>query len=182
MIVLVRHGATEWSVNRRHTGRTDLPLLPEGEEEARALAPRLASRSFALVLSSPLTRAVRTAELAGLSPEPEPDLLEWDYGDYEGLTTAQIRAERPDWNLWRDGCPGGESPDDVARRADQVIARCHAAEGDACLVAHSHLLRMLTVRWLEQPLELGARIPLATASLSSLGFERDTRALVTWSC
>lgn len=181
MIVAVRHGETEWALARRHTGRTDIPLTDHGRTEASALRDRLAGRAFALVLASPLSRAWETAALAGLSPEPCDDLLEWDYGDYDGLTSAEIRRDRPDWDLWRDGCPGGEAPAEVAARADRVIERSLSADGDVCVVAHSHLLRVLAVRWLEQPLELGARLPLATASLSELGLDRGVRVLRRWS-
>jgi probable phosphoglycerate mutase len=181
VIVLIRHGETEWALARKHTGRTDVPLTENGRREAEALGSRVAAYDFALVLSSPLSRAVDTARLAGLTPELDPDLLEWDYGEYEGITTEDVRRERPDWLLWRDGCPGGESPDEVAARCDRVIERCLAVEGDVCLVAHSHLLRMLTVRWLEQEYEFGGRIPLATGSMSELGWEREFRALRSWS-
>jgi probable phosphoglycerate mutase len=180
-VVLVRHAETAWSIARRHTGRTNLPLTDDGREAARALRPRLAERSFALVLSSPLSRAADTAQLAGLdAAEPEPDLQEWDYGEYEGITTKEIRETRPDWVLWRDGCPGGESADDVGARVDRVIARVLDVEGDACLVAHSHLLRVLAARWLEQPAAFGARLVLETGSLSELAWERETRVLAGW--
>ncbi len=169
-IVLVRHAETEWSVSGQHTGRTDLPLLPEGRERAERLAPQLAGHGFALVLTSPLQRAAETARLAGLgAAELEPDLVEWDYGDYEGRTKSDIRDERPGWQLWRDGVPHGESPTDVAARADRVIERALAADGDVALVAHGHMLRMIAVRWLEQPLELGARLPLEAGHLSVIG-------------
>ena len=180
-IVLVRHAETEWSVSGQHTGLTDLPLLDEGREHARQLAPQLAGRDFALVLTSPLQRASETALLAGLdAAEQDPDLVEWDYGDYEGRTTSDIRAERPGWQLWRDGVPGGETPAAVAARADRVIERALAAEGDVALVTHGHILRMVCVRWLEQPLELGARLPLPAASLAVLGTERELRVLRHW--
>ena len=181
MIVAIRHGQTAWSLARRHTGRTDVPLTDAGREEARAIAPRIAGREFAAVYASPLSRAHETARLAGLEPELDDDLMEWDYGAYDGMTTAAVREARPGWLLWRDGCPGGESPDDVAARVDRVIARAIATEGDTCLVAHSHLLRMLATRWLEQPHEFGARLPLATASVSELGWDREHRALRRWS-
>ncbi|MFA9271477.1 MAG: histidine phosphatase family protein [Baekduiaceae bacterium] len=187
-VVLVRHGETEWSRDRRHTGRTDIRLLDEGRQHVReALAPKLAGWPFALTLSSPLQRAQETAALAGLTPDAlEPDLLEWDYGDYEGVTTAEIRTLRPDWLLWRDGCPGGEHPDDVAARCDRVIARVLEVIGradceeDVALVAHGHVLRVLAARWLEQPPAFGARLWLATGSLSVLGFERETRVIRRW--
>ena len=181
-VVLIRHAETEWSLARKHTGRTDIPLTDAGREAARSLLGRLAGRHFALVLTSPLVRAAETARLAGLEAAEDPDLMEWDYGEYEGRTTRDIRAERPDWWLWRDGCPGGEAPADVAARADRVIARALAAlaDGDAALVAHGHVLRALAARWIEQPPDLGARLWLATGALCSLGFERDVRVLRLW--
>ena len=145
------------------------------------MRPRLDGRSFAAVYASPLSRAWDTAARAGLEPDVDDDLLEWDYGDYEGITTDEVRKDRPDWMLWRDGCPGGESPDDVAARVDRVIERALAADGDTCVVAHSHLLRMLAVRWLEQPYELGARLTLRTAGVSELGIDRGVRVLRSWS-
>jgi broad specificity phosphatase PhoE len=181
ILVAVRHGETEWALARRHTGRTDIPLTANGRVEAERLRPRLAGRTFAAVFASPLSRAWDTAALAGLSAVADEDLLEWDYGDYEGITTDEVRVERPGWLLWRDGCPGGESPGDVAARTDRVIARALQADGDVCLVAHAHLLRMLAVRWLEQPHELGARLHLRTATISELGWEREHRALRSWS-
>ena len=181
ILVLVRHGETEWALARRHTGRTDIPLTDDGRAQAAALRPRLEARAFASVLASPLSRAWDTARLAGLDPVADEDLLEWDYGEYEGITTAEVRASRPDWLLWRDGCPGGESPDEVAARADRVIARALAAGGDTCVVAHSHLLRMVAVRWLDQPHAFGARLHLGTATISELGHDRETRALLSWS-
>ena len=182
-IVLARHGETEWSRDGRHTGRTDISLTEEGRREALLVRDALAEWSFVEVLSGPLGRALETCRLAGLGDTAEitDDLLEWDYGDYEGLTSAEIRRDRPDWDLWRDGCPGGESPDDVAERADRVIARALALSGDLCVVAHSHLLRMLATRWLEQPHAFGARLPLGTATISELGVDRELRALVSWS-
>jgi probable phosphoglycerate mutase len=156
-LILIRHGQTRWSLSGRHAGRTDVPLTDTGEAAARALAPRLAHRRFAAVFSSPLSRATRTAELAGLTgAEPDPGLLEWDYGGYEGLTAEQIRASRPGWDLWRDGVvPGGadhpgERLAQVAARADTVLDRIRPllSEGDVAVVAHGHLARVLTVRWL----------------------------------
>ena len=180
-LVLIRHAETEWSISGQHTGRTDLPLLDEGRERARRLAPQLAGQNFALILTSPLQRATETARLAGLdAAEHEPDLVEWDYGDYEGRTKSDIRAERPGWQLWRDGVPNGESPREVAARADRVIDRALAAGGDVALVAHGHILRMIAVRWLEQPLELGARLPLAAGTVAVLGTERELRVLRQW--
>jgi probable phosphoglycerate mutase len=142
----------------------------------------LSHRSFARVLASPLSRAAETCRLAGFGSEAEPrdDLLEWDYGDYDGLTTPEIREQRPDWFLWRDGCPGGESPDEVAVRADRLIAELQGLDGDALLFAHGHILRVLTARWLELGPEWGSRFVLGTATLSTLGWERDTAAIRLW--
>lgn len=181
-LFIVRHGETAWSLSGQHTGRSDIPLTDEGCAQARALRPVLHRISFALVLSSPLERARRTAELAGLAPSFEDDLLEWDYGAYEGRTAADIRAERPEWDIWRDGAPGGESPDQVAARADRVIARVLPAleQGDVCLVAHSHLLRMLTVRWLEQEHAFGARVPMEPTAVGRLGLRRGIRVIHEW--
>ncbi len=184
---LVRHAETEWSANGRHTGRTDIPLTSAGEAAGRALAPRLAARPFARVLVSPLGRARVTAELAGVGDgaEVREELREWDYGDYEGITTPDIRRERPGWWLWRDGAPGGESPADVAARCDRLVAELAASagpdgDGDVLCVAHGHILRALGSRWLEQPVELGGHLVLGTGSVSRLGWERDVRAFVVW--
>jgi probable phosphoglycerate mutase len=181
-LLLARHGETEWSVNGRHTGRTDLPLTERGQERARMLVVPLAMRELRLVLTSPLRRAVETCELAGLGAQAEvrDDLHEWDYGDYEGLTTPQIRERRPDWYLWRDGCPGGESAADVGRRVDRVVAELREADGDAALFAHGHVLRVLTARWLGLDPEKGALFALATATLSVLGWERETAVIRVW--
>jgi probable phosphoglycerate mutase len=180
--VLVRHAETDWSASGRHTGRTDVPLNDTGRQHARALASLLAGEHFALVLCSPLSRARETAEIAGLGDGLvlRDDLLEWDYGEYEGITTPEIWRTRPDWWLWRDGCPGGEQPEDVARRVDRVIAEVVQVEGDVALVAHGHVLRALSARWLEQPVQLGGHLALSTASVSRLGFERDVRAMWRW--
>ena len=179
-IFLLRHAETEWSLSGQHTGRTDLPLVEAGRERATQLAERLSKQEFALVLSSPLQRAAETARLAGVAAAPEPDLREWDYGDYEGRTGKDIRAERPEWLLWRDGGPNGETPEEVAARADGVIERALQADGDVLLVAHGHILRMITVRWLEQPFEFGARIPFAAGHMGVLGTEREARVLRGW--
>ena len=183
-VVLLRHAETAWSAAGKHTGRTDVPLTDRGRELARALGARIGGRPFRLVLTSPLSRARETAELAGLHAEPDPDLLEWDYGEYEGRTTAEIREERPDWLLWRDGVPGGEHAADVAARTDRVIARVLAGlEGtdeDACLVAHGHVLRVLAARWVEQDAAFGGRLWLQTGSLSTLGWEREVRVIRGW--
>jgi len=177
---LLRHAETEWSRDGRHTGRTDVPLTDAGREAARALRSRVADHRFALVLCSPLSRARETAELAGLAPELRDDLVEFDYGDYEGITTAAIRDRRPGWDLWRDGSPGGETADDVGRRVDRVIDEVLRADGDVALVAHGHVLRVLAARWLEQPAAFGGRIRLDTGTLSILGFERETRVIRRW--
>lgn len=179
---LVRHGATEWSRDGRHTGRTDLPLLPEGEDEARAAGKLLQGLDLSLVLTSPLSRARRTCELAGLGDEAvvDDDLQEWDYGDYEGFTTAQIRRTVPGWTVWTGPCPGGETPEQVGARADRVIARVLAADGDVALFAHGHLLRVLTARWCELDPTEGRRFVLETATVSQLGWEHEYRAVRLW--
>ncbi|MFF5339083.1 histidine phosphatase family protein [Streptomyces althioticus] len=187
-LYLARHGETEWSRSGRHTGCTDLPLTPAGEAQARSLAPLLAGRAFALVLTSPLARARRTAELAGLADaEPEPDLREWDYGAYEGVTTADIRTTRPDWDLWTDGVPPGkefpgESPEQVGARADRVLARIAGAleQADVMLVAHGHLLRVLTARRLGLPPSHGRLFRLETGTLSRLSLEHDSPVIAEW--
>jgi broad specificity phosphatase PhoE len=181
-VVLVRHGETEWSRSMQHTGTTDLPLLPEGEEQAREAAAKLAGREFALVLSSPMQRALRTAELAGYGERTEidEDLRERNYGVYEGRTTKEIRVERPGWDVWRDDCPGGETLDELAARADRVIERALAAGGDTLLFAHSHLLRTLGARWIGLQPDGGGKLVLGTATLSVLGFERERRVLRAW--
>jgi broad specificity phosphatase PhoE len=177
---LLRHAATEWSRSGRHTGRTDVPLTDEGRARARALRERVAGHDFALVLSSPLSRARETAELAGLTPTLRDDLLEFDYGDYEGITTARIRETRPDWYLWRDGSPNGETPADVGRRVDRVIEEALRADGDVAIVAHGHVLRALAARWVEEPASFGGRLRLDTGSISVLGFEREVRVIARW--
>ncbi|MBV9197983.1 MAG: histidine phosphatase family protein [Solirubrobacterales bacterium] len=181
-IVVVRHGQTEWSKSGQHTSRTDLPLIDEGRDRAQALAPKLAGWSFSLVLSSPLERARETAELAGFGGrlELEENLREWDYGDYEGLTTPEIRSENGGWDLWRDGCPGGELPGEVAVRADRALARLRAAGGDALVFAHGHILRVLTARWLAMGPEAGARFQLEAGALCVLGYERETEVVQRW--
>ncbi len=179
--ILIRHGETAWSRDRKHTGRTDLPLLPDGEVQAAALAARLRGREFPLVLVSPLARARRTAELAGLTGAVvDPDLLEWDYGDYEGRTTVDIRAGRPAWSLFDDGVPGGETLAQVAERVDRVIELVRAQPGDVACVAHAHLLRVMGVRWLG--LEPGAAryLVLGPVSVSVLGWEREQAVIERW--
>jgi probable phosphoglycerate mutase len=181
-IVIVRHGATEWSIAGKHTSRTDLSLTEAGRERAAAVGSWLADRTFALVLCSPLLRARETCALAGFEDAAviDDDLQEWDYGSYEGLTTPEIRAGNPDWNLWRDGCPGGESPAGVGARADRVLARLCDADGDALAFAHGHVLRVLTARWLEQDVAAGARFALDAGGIGTLGFEHDNRVLRGW--
>jgi broad specificity phosphatase PhoE len=181
-IVLARHGETEWSRDGRHTGRTDIPLTGNGREQARVLGRSMGEWSFGLVLSSPLKRALDTCRLAGLGDcvETTEDLLEWDYGEYEGITTPQIRERRPDWYLWRDGCPGGELPEDVGRRADRVVARVADADDDVALFAHGHILRVVAARWLGLGPEGGALLALSTATISVLGYERETRVVRRW--
>jgi broad specificity phosphatase PhoE len=181
-IVLARHGETEWSRDLRHTGRTNIPLTENGRRQAELLHGSLATRSFERVLSSPLDRAVETCRLAGLGERAEltGDLVEWDYGEYEGITTAQIREGRPDWYLWRDGCPGGETAADVGRRVDRVIGALDGIEGDVALFAHGHVLRVLAARWLRLGPESGALLKLDTGTLSALGWERETRVVTRW--
>jgi broad specificity phosphatase PhoE len=182
-VVLVRHGETEWSKSGQHTGRTDIDLTEAGVVAAGALRARLSSESFDLVLTSPLLRARRTAELAGLDEHAQidDDLPEWDYGEYEGRKTPDIRRERPGWDIWRDGCPGGEAIEAVAERADRVIARVLDAEAETtALVAHGHVLRILAARWIEQDPRLGGRLWLGTAAVCELGFERERRAILLW--
>jgi broad specificity phosphatase PhoE len=179
-LVLARHGETEWSASGKHTSTSDVPLTERGQEAARALRERLAGREFALVLASPRARARTTAELAGFSPEIDADLAEVDYGDYEGRTTPEIREERPGWSLWRDGSPGGETVAQAGERADRVIARALAADGDVAIFAHGHILRVLAARWLDLEPERGASFKLDTASLSELGFERENRVITHW--
>jgi probable phosphoglycerate mutase len=174
IIYLARHGETAWSLTGQHTGLTDLPLTERGERNASRLKERLKGLKFAKVLTSPLQRARRTCELAGFGPvaEIDPDLLEWNYGEYEGRRTAEIRAERPDWQLFRDGCPGGESPAQVVARADHAISRLRAVKGDVLLFSSGHFLRVLAVRWIGIDLTVHARsFMLSTASLSAVGYE-----------
>jgi probable phosphoglycerate mutase len=180
-IVLVRHGETEWSASGKHTGVSDVPLIEAGRRVAGALRDRLAGREFALVLSSPRERARVTAGLAGFDePELDDDLVEVDYGDYEGLTTPEIRVERPGWSIWEHGAPGGETVDDAGRRADRVIERAVAVDGDVLVFAHGHLLRILAARWLGEPAAFGGRLRLDTATVSVLGHERETPVVLRW--
>ncbi len=183
---LARHGETEWSRALRHTGRSDLPLTPHGEAQAAALGARLRGERFAAVLASPLARARRTAELAAEQAgfeapiELDADLVELDYGDYEGLTSAEIRAGRPGWSLWRDGFPGGESVADAAARADRVLARVRSFGGPVLLVSHGHLTRVLAARALGHDPELGRHLALDPATLSIVGAEHTSPALRLW--
>jgi broad specificity phosphatase PhoE len=180
-VTLVRHAETAWSLSGRHTGRTDVPLTDRGRDIACALAHKLRGRSFDRVLTSPLSRAVETARLAGFpNAEPDSDLLEWDYGDDEGLTTLQIREQRAGWLLWRDGAAGGEVADDVGTRVDRVIATINARDEAVLIFAHGHVLRVLAARWLQQPADFGARLVLGTGTLSVLGYEHDVRAILRW--
>ena len=180
--VLVRHGETDWSATGKHTSGTDLSLNEQGRERAHALAGVLGGERYALVLTSPLKRARETCELAGFGDQAIlcEDLPEWDYGEYEGKTTPEIREQRPDWNLWRDGCPGGEQPEQVAARADRVLERLRGADGDALVFAHGHILRVLGARWIEMDAAAGARLALAAGAVSVLGYERETPVLVRW--
>jgi broad specificity phosphatase PhoE len=181
-IWLVRHGETEWSLSGAHTGSTDIPLTDNGRAGALAVGRYLARCPFALVLVSPLQRARETCRLAGYGDvaQVEPNLREWSYGDVEGRTTAEVRAEHPDWSLWDDGPPHGESIDQVAARAQAVIARATGAGGDVLLFAHGHILRILTACWLELSPPTAQRFALGTASLGILGYERETRAMLRW--
>ena len=181
-IVLVRHGETEWSRAGRHTGRTDIPLTTQGREQAKALGATLRERRFALVLTSPLARAAETCRLAGFGDVvlERDDLQEWDYGAYDGRTTAEIREERPGWTLWQDGVPGGETPADVGARADRVIAELRSAVGDVAVFAHAHLLRVLAARWIDLDPSAGGRFALDTASVSILGHHRETAVIQLW--
>jgi probable phosphoglycerate mutase len=181
-VVLVRHGETEWSLSGQHTGRTDIPLTAHGEAVASQLARMLGGFAFHQVLCSPLQRARRTCELAGLGAqaELEPDLLEWNYGGYEGRTPAEIRAEVPDWLVFRDGCPGGESPQAVGARVDRVIDRVRGVDGPVALFAHGHVLRVLGARWIGLPPAAGARFLLDTATLTVLSWYRGRPAIRCW--
>ena len=181
-VYLVRHGETQWSLSGRHTGLTDIPLTDNGRQLAARWKPILAEPTFDLVLTSPLQRARMTCELAGLGGRAvtDSDLLEWNYGQYEGLTSQQIRAARPDWMLFRDGCPGGESPEQVGARVDRVIARVRALNGNAALFAHGHVLRVFVARWLGLPATGGSHFLLDTATLSVLESYYDIPAIKRW--
>ncbi len=179
---LVRHGETEWSVSGAHTGRTNIPLTLDGEHRAAAIGRYLGGRSFSLVLSSPLARAIDTCRIAGYGnvAQIEPNLREWDYGAYEGRTTAEIRKTRPGWSVWEHGPEGGETIEQVAERARSVIARAEGARGDVALFAHGHFLRILAACWVQLPPSAGRLLALGTASLSVLGYERETRVISRW--
>jgi probable phosphoglycerate mutase len=181
-VVLVRHAETEWSLDGRHTGLTDIPLTESGRATAEALARPLRAWRFERVLVSPLRRARETCELCGLGDRAEvcEELHEWDYGEYEGLTTAQIRERRPDWNLWRDGCPGGENAAQVGSRADSVIAALGTTVAAVAAFSHGHMLRVLGARWIELAPAGGGRLGLSAAAISVLGYEHETRILARW--
>jgi probable phosphoglycerate mutase len=183
-IYLARHGETEWSLSGQHTGRTDIPLTPRGEANARQLGRRLEGLKFARVLTSPLSRAQKTCDLAGFAARAEidSDLVEWDYGDYEGRRTAEIRQERPGWMLFRDGCPNGESFDTLTARADRVIARLRAVDGEVIVFSHGHFLRMLAARWIGLEVRDARLLLLSTAALSALSYEhtRQEPAIRFW--
>lgn len=178
---LIRHGETEWSRVRKHTGRTDVPLTAAGQRDALALTARLAGVRFDLVLASPLQRAWRTAELAGLSPVAEPNAMEWDYGIYEGRTTAQIQAEDPDWSIWDGPVPNGENIEDVAKRADAVVARVRAQASErAVVVAHAHFLRIFAARWIDEPAHLAEHLVLETTRISVMSWDRGSAVIERW--
>src|SRR5258706_14583382 len=181
-IYLLRHGETEWSRNGKRPGVTDVPLLEHGRATAARLKAALGKQNFAMVLSSPLQRARQTCELAGGGDKAtlEPDLMEWNYGEYEGLTTKQIQQNRPGWSVFHDGCPGGETPEQVSARADRVIAKIRAANGHVAGFAHSHILRGMAARWVNLPVLLGENFLLDTATLNVLGYYYDTAALKIW--
>jgi broad specificity phosphatase PhoE len=180
-VVLVRHGETEWNLTLQHTSITDIPLTDEGRDKAKELGERLRGREFALVLTSPLQRSAETAHLAGF-PEAEPtdDLKEWNYGEYEGRTTAEIREQVPGWTIWTGGAPGGETADEVATRADRVIERAREPNGDVLLFSHGHFLRVLAARWIDLEPQAGRLFALGNASISVLGYERETPVLERW--
>jgi probable phosphoglycerate mutase len=181
-IYLLRHGETEWSLNGRHTGVTDIPLTENGRTAARRLAPILAEETFALVLTSPLQRARDTCDLAGLGKQANvaADLMEWNYGEYEGLTTQQIRQTRPRWSVFRHGCPGGESPEQIGARADRLLVKIRGTEGNVALFGHGHLSRVLAARWINLPASYGEHFLLDTATLNVLGYYRESPALKLW--
>jgi broad specificity phosphatase PhoE len=181
-VYLLRHGETEWSLNGRHTGVTDVPLTKNGRMAAQLLRPILARETFGLVLTSPLQRARETCELAGHGERAnvERDLMEWNYGEYEGLTTEQIRMTRPGWSVFRDGCPGGELPEQIGTRADRVLTKVRAAEGNVALFAHGHILRVFAARWINLSPSYGEHFLLDTATLNVLGYYRESPAFKIW--
>ena len=181
-VYLIRHGETEWSLSGQHTGTTDIPLTENGRRVARLLKPVLTKETFTLVLTSPLQRARETCELAGLgeSAEIDRDLMEWNYGEYEGLTSQQIHTTRPGWMVFTDGCPGGESPDQVGARVDRVIAKVRAVEGHVALFAHGHILRALAARWLGLQAADGCHFLLDTATLNIMSYYRGIPAVQRW--
>ncbi|MEH0986124.1 histidine phosphatase family protein [Micromonospora sp. CPCC 205556] len=182
-IVLVRHGETAWSLSRQHTSYTDLELTPDGERQSRALAGVLVGHRFVRVLSSPRLRALRTAQLAGLTVDAtDDDLAEWNYGEYEGRTTADIQVDRPEWNLWTDGCPGGESPEQVGERIDRLLARLTPLleHGSVALAGHGHCLRVVGARWIGLPVSGGGKLRLDTATVSVLGYEHGRPVIRRW--
>jgi broad specificity phosphatase PhoE len=178
---VIRHGETEWSRDGRHTSRTEIELTPEGEDVARGLADRLSGDEFDLVLTSPRLRTRRTAELAGFADaHVDDDLAEWDYGDYEGITSAEIREQVPGWTVWTHPCPGGETADQVSRRMDRVVARVRENGGRVLVFSHGHASRALAARWLELPIEDGRHFLLGTATISVLGYERESPVVARW--
>jgi len=181
-MVLVRHGETEWTLSGQHTGRTDIPLTERGRKQARLLEPLLSTADFALVLSSPLQRARETCELAGLGPrmEIEPDLMEWDYGEYEGLTSKEIKRSAPNWMVFTDGCPGGETPEQVGARVDRLIHRIRPVAGRVALFAHGHLLRVFVARWIGFPPSAGQHFLLDTSTVGVLGYYQGVAAVKRW--
>ena len=181
-VYLLRHGETEWSLSRQHTGLTDIPLTPKGRAVASVLAPSLAEQRFELVLVSPLRRARETCELSGLAAQAivTEDLLEWNYGEYEGLTPQQIRANAPEWLIFEHGCPGGEQPEQIGTRVDRLIQRVRAVDGNVALFAHGHVLRVLAARWLGLPVSAGSHFLLDTATLSVLSYYHGIGAIERW--
>ena len=182
LVIAVRHGETAWSSSGRHTGWSDIPLNDAGRHQAALAGTRLSGMAFELVLVSPLGRAVETCRLSGFGPQAveDPDLREWDYGAYDGLTSREINARRPRWSLWADGCPDGEDAAAVAARADRIVTRCRSTNGPTLLFAHGHLLRVLAARWVGAAPHLGASLGLSTAAVSVLGWERNTPVIIRW--
>jgi broad specificity phosphatase PhoE len=179
-VVLARHGETEWSRELKHTGSTDVPLTEKGKQQAQRLGEALRGRQFALVLASPLSRALETARLAGFDPELRDELREWDYGDYEGRRTAEIREQAPGWTVWTQPVPNGETIEEVGDRVDRVLQEIRSVEGDVLLFAHGHVLRVLAARWLELPPAGGRLFALDPATLSTLGYEREQPVMRLW--